>query len=180
MENENLRSSKLFRWVLVLGIIVVLNLLFNYSIHLFYPAPQYDKFCPESPVSKLQTETECVRGGGAWTETPPPAMVEGRTPTPTGYCDPHFACRQLFSDAEAVYNRNVFLILVVLGVAAVIAGWLVATAPVVSLGLALGGVLSFIVGAVRYWSEMQDYLRIILLALALAVLIWLGVKKLKK
>ncbi len=182
METKILKNFFWLKWAVILGLVVVLNLLFNYSIHLVYPALEYEKFCPESPVSKLQTEAECAGAGGAWTETPPPLVVDSYAPTPvpTGYCDPHFTCRRTFSNAEAIYNRNVFVVLVALGLAAIIIGFLTAAAPAVTIGLSLGGVLSLVIGAIRYWSDMQDYLRVIILALALAVLIWLGAKKLRE
>lgn len=177
-------SPRFLKWVLAIAILVVLNLFFNYSIHLVYPAPEWNDFCPDQQVNKLLTEAECVGTGGSWTETPPltPGVDIARpvpTQVQTGYCDPTFICRQAFEDANKLYNRNVFLILVVLGLASIIVSFWI-TAQAVSYGLSLGGVLSFIIGSMRYWSEMQDYLQVILLALALAVLIWLGVKKLKE
>ena len=51
---------------------------------------------------------------------------------------------------------------------------------VVSLGFSLGGVLALIIGAIRYWSNMQDVLRVVVLAVALAALVWIGIKKIKE
>ena len=113
-------TPKFLKWILTIAILVVLNLFFNYSIHLFYPSPEWNKFCPEQQVNKLLTEAECVNTGGAWTETPPlmPGVDITRpipTQVQTGYCDPTFACRQAYEDAQAPYNRNVFIVLVILG-----------------------------------------------------------------
>ena len=105
----------------------------------------------------------------------PPSVGE-----PTGWCDLNFTCNKDFTEANRLYNRNAFIILVILGVVSMIAGFISVAAPAVSIGLSLGGVLSFIIGSVRYWSDMDDYLRVIILALALAILIWLGVKKLRE
>ncbi|KKP98523.1 MAG: hypothetical protein US06_C0007G0001, partial [Parcubacteria group bacterium GW2011_GWC2_36_17] len=41
------------------------------------------------------------------------------------------------------------------------------------------GLISFLVGTVGYWSAIQDYLRFVILGIVLAVLIYIGYKKLK-
>jgi uncharacterized membrane protein len=38
-------------------------------------------------------------------------------------------------------------------------------------------VLTFIVASMRYWSLAEDWLHLVILALALGALIWLGIKK---
>jgi hypothetical protein len=50
----------------------------------------------------------------------------------------------------------------------------------VSLGFSFGGILSFIVGTVRYWSNMDERLRVVVLGIALAALVWVGIKKFKE
>ena len=66
----------------------------------------------------------------------------------------------------------------ILGVASLVAGIFI-SATSVSIGLSLGGVLSLIIGSIRYWSDMDDILRVIMLGVALLALIWVGIKKLK-
>jgi predicted membrane metal-binding protein len=78
-----------------------------------------------------------------------------------------------------VYNRNVFVTLVILGVLSLVAGFFIRKSASVSLGLSLGGVLALVVASVRYWSDMNDYLRVAVLAVALVILVILGIKKIK-
>jgi len=42
-----------------------------------------------------------------------------------------------------------------------------------------GGVLTIIYGTIAYWSELADWARFIILGITLAILIWIGYKKLK-
>ena len=49
----------------------------------------------------------------------------------------------------------------------------------VSSGIMGGGVLTIIYGTLRYWGEMSDIIRWILLGVVLALLIWIGYKKVK-
>ena len=184
--NEEINKRKHFnalKWILVIGIVVVLNLFFNFAIKLAYDAPERTEFCQEKQVQPLVEDSKaCVEIGGQWTEdrfARENIRAEKFAPdAPTGYCDRDFTCRKAYEDVRSVYNRNVFLLLTILGVASIVGGVFIA-ATSVSLGLSLGGVLSLVIGSMRYWSNMDDILRVVVLGVALVALIWLGMKKLK-
>ena len=172
-----MKNYNILKWTLVVAIVVVLNLFFNVTVSLFYGQPQYNDFCQTAPVQiEPQTAEECVAGGGQWNGLAPIKSISEPN-QPKGYCDLQFTCRQAFEDANTVYSRNVFVILVILGALSLIISFFVAGVSAVSLGLSLGGVLSLIIASMRYWSYMQEYWRFGVLAVALAALIWLGVKK---
>ncbi len=177
------RPSKVLKWLLITGIVILLNLFFAYAIKVIYPEPKFETFCPREQVTiEPKTQRECVEKSGGWTENnyPKPMPVGYNETVPAGYCDLNFTCQKNFTDALALYNRNVFIALIVLGVLSLASGFFLPGVAAVSLGLSLGGVLSLIVGSMRYWSDMNDYLRVIILGLALATLIALGVKKLRE
>ena len=177
-----MNTTIILKWALVAGIVVVLNLFFNYSIFLVYKAPQWEKFCPQEQVNIMPTtQEECVAKGGSWNvggEAVKPSIVS--QPERVTWCDVTFTCQKEFNEAQKLYNRNVFVSLVVLGAISLIVSFFISHLTAVSLGLSLGGVLSLIVGPVRYWNDMDDYLRVIVLGIALVALIWLGVKKIKE
>ena len=50
----------------------------------------------------------------------------------------------------------------------------------VSSGIMSGGILTIIYGTIRYWSDLPDYGRFIILGLTLIILIWLGYKRISK
>lgn len=187
-QTPNVNSSKtttIVKWAIIVAIIVVLNLFFNYAISLVYKQPAFEKFCPVELTSKTYTDKiMCTESGGQWTEnTYPVPMDESRVDNPVkiaGYCNATYSCNQKYTDAEGVYNRNVFIVLVILGILSLIFGTYMATfSSVVSLGFSLGGVISLLIGAIRYWSNMQDILRVVVLACALAALVWIGIRKIK-
>lgn len=181
------KTSPVLKWALILGLIIVLNLFFNFGIKAFYPAPNFQDFCPQKQVTLVPTSSAaCVSQGGSWTENGPqtkvaipPAPGASSVSAPTAYCDLNYTCSQNFQNTNSLYDRNVFIILVVLGLISLGLGFY-ATTGAVSLGLSLGGVLSFIIASIRYWSDMRSYLQFIILGLALAILIWLGLKKLSE
>ncbi len=192
-ENEQVqkekRTSSILKWGLILGIVIVTNLFFAYAINLLYPDPEYKDFCEEKQVRVIpETKDSCLEVGGQWTDD---AFIQKGVPRigevyvpiieteREGYCDPDYTCRQAYKDANDLYERNVFVMLAILGTILIIGSFFVATYEAVSLGLSLAGVLSLIIGTVRYWSAMDDYLRVIILGLALAALIYTGIKKFK-
>ena len=180
-----MRHINLKKLILVLSIIIVLNLFFNYGIKTFYPSLEYDKFCNPEIVSRTYSSKEsCESIGGMWTENydynkplPPQDISQ---PKIMGYCNPYFNCDKNYRLARDVYDRNVFIILIVLGTIAIVAGFIVNVSDAVSLGFSFGGLISLFVGTVRYWSSMNDYLRFLILGMVLVVLTVMGLKKFKE
>lgn len=143
-------KPKILKWALIIGIVIVLNLFFNYSISLFYKEPNYGAFCWPQPM---------------------------QVPSGNVFLDSHYArCQNDFQTAENIYNRNVFIALVILGVVSLVVGAFVANA-IVSLGLSWGGALSLLVASMRYWSTAGNIIKVLILAFALVALIWLAIKK---
>ena len=180
------RTNKVLKWLLIVGIVIVLNLFFVYGIKVFYNAPTFEDFCPVNQVTTApSTQAECLAQGGGWTNNAPaPVLPDGTfskvvIEQPAGYCDVNFTCQKDFTAASQVYDRNVFVALVILGVLSLVSGFFIKKSSAVSVGLSLGGVLALVVASVRYWSDMNDYLRFGILAIALVILIVLGVKKVK-
>lgn len=168
-------QSKILKWSVIIGIIIVLNLFFNYALSLVYKEPAYEVYCPNTAqVIEANTKDSCVNKGGQWNENTAyaPQKMEA-----SGYCDLQFTCRQAYDTARKAFDRNVFVVLVILGALSVLIGNFFKGNAVISSGLALGGVLSFIVASVRYWSSANDYVHIVILGIALAILFWIAMKK---
>lgn len=174
-------TNRIGRWSVILGIMIVLNLFFNYALSLVYKSPEFNNFCPtEQVVTVPDNQKACTDKGGQWTDNnyygkPVPAGVI----QPQGYCDLQYTCRQNFESAMKNYNKNVFIVLVVLGAATVFVGNFFAGNAVVTGGLSLAGVLSFLIASVRYWGSANDFVRVLILAIALGLLFWVAIKKFK-
>lgn len=170
------KKSAVIKWALILAIAIVSNLFVSYAVQVIYPEPEYQGFCPEKQVNKaIESEEACVTVGGQWNEN---VMSAGEPfPVPKGYCNEDFVCSQQYEDALALYNRNVFVIFVAVGVLLLIGSVFLSGSQASSLGLSFGGVLALLIGSVRYWSDMDDILRVLLLGVALGALLWLAWKK---
>ena len=180
------KQSKVLKWSLIIGIVIVINLFFNYSLSLVYKNPKFETFCPTEQVNKaVLNQNDCVSQGGQWNENnpnlgypTPVAQVKGET-VPTGYCNLQFTCQNNYDAAQRVYDRNVFITLVILGAICVAIGSFFSGNAVVSVALSLAGVLSFIIASMRYWSSADDLIKVIILAIALGILVSVAVKKFK-
>ncbi len=175
-------QPKVLKWSVIIGIIIVVNLFVNYSISLVYKSPKYEAYCPmEQVIEPVNTEAQCVDQGGQWN-----GNAYQNKPTlageivPAGYCDLQFTCRQNFDAANDIYNRNVFIALVLIGAIMVFFGNFFKGNEVIQNGLALGGVLSFIIASMRYWSSASDLIHVIILAIALCILFYVALKKFKR
>src|ERR1035437_3514428 len=127
-------KPKILKWALIIGIVIVLNLFFNYTVSLVYKQPDYNSFFPQQQVVETITnKDDCLKVGGQWYEgdsrynqngMPVPVSTVGNTkPVQNlGSCNPDFTKQQSFDNAQKVYDRNVFITLVILGVISVIIG----------------------------------------------------------
>jgi len=183
---DTIHRSKVLKWILAIAIVIVLNLFFTFAIRLGYKEPKWDSFCPEKQINTpIETRDKCVELGGQWNEYGTeyygkpirPELLP--TTAPKGYCNQQYTCEKDYQAANTLYNRNVFVVLIILGIISLGVDYVVGTSSAVSLGLSLGGILSLVIASIRYWSDMQDILRVVILGIALATLIWFGVKKFK-
>ena len=183
-------ENKYLKWAIILGIIIILNLFFVYTMKVVYKAPQWDNFCQkEQIIESVDTQEACLEKGGQWNENLREAIYDRGVSTENGfvpivekrggYCNLQFVCQNEFKDARENYEKNVFMTLIGLGVLSIVISFLIASEVIVSMGLSLGGVFSFVVASIRYWRYASEYLQVGILALALMVLIYLGIKKFK-
>ena len=174
-----MNTDKISRWSVVWGIVIVLNLFFNYALSLAYKAPEFNNFCKmEQVVTVPDTQKVCTDKGGQWTDNAYYSKpVQIGVNEPRGYCDLQFTCRQDYETATKTYDRNIFTALVILGALTVLAGTFFKSNAVISSGLSLAGVFSFIIASLRYWGSAGSLVRVVILAIALGILFWIAVKK---
>ncbi len=173
---KNPRPNLILKWSLVLGIVIVLNLFYNYSLSMIFSEPDYNTFCPQKQmVIAPENSEQCLATGGSWIEYPKPV----KSGEAIGYCDQSFSCNQKYQEVSKVYNKNLFVSLVVLGVVTFVLGLVFVNFEILSIAFSIGAVLDFIIASIRYWQYSDNLLKVFILGVALAVLIWVAVKKFK-
>lgn len=175
-----METKKLLKWTLAVALVIVVNLFFYYVIAMVYPEPQFDSYCT-SPVQNYVTAEACVTAGGQWTNsqlTPKEVTAAVQKGEPLGWCDAYYTCNKNYNADHSVYNRNVFIVLIALSLVVLGIGVFIPL-EVLSLGFSWSGIVSLIIASGRYWSDADNWMRVIILAVALALLIWFSVKRFK-
>lgn len=172
------KPSKFVHISIIIAIVIVINLFSNYAVSLIYKEPVYNAFVtPTQVVENITTKEKCISVGGQWSENVYPE-VKGQTKV-EGYCNAEYTKQLNYDAARASYEKKVFITLIIFGVLLlVLAGFM--SIQILSIAFAWGGVLSLIIASMRYWSSADTLFKVIILALALILLIWLAVKKFNK
>lgn len=176
----SMETKKLLKWTIAVALVIVTNLFFYYAIAMVYPEPKFEDYCKASPQNYVTAEA-CVEAGGQWSNnqfTPKQVTTAIQNNEPLGWCDAYYTCNQEYSDVHSIYNRNVFIILIALSLVVLGLGIFIPV-EVLSLGFSWTGIVSLIIASGRYWSDADNWMRVIILAVALVVLIWFAIKKLK-
>jgi hypothetical protein len=175
------QPKNLLKWAVSIALVIVINLFFHYVIELVYPEPKFESFCPVT--TEIYTTAEmCVGAGGQWTNnqfTPQEITKAVKDGQSLGWCDANFTCNNNYQSAHSIYNRNAFVVLVILSIVVLGLGVFLPI-EVLSLGFSWAGVVSLIVATFKYWSDANNIMRVIILIIAIAMLIWLAVKKLRE
>lgn len=174
------KQSSFMKVSIIVAIVIVMNMFFNYAVSLVYMEPIMDDYIkPTQVLETISTKEKCISVGGQWSENAyPDPSLKGKTQI-EGYCNENYTKQLDYDNARKIYEKKVFITLIILGVVSLIsAGFL--TISILSISFAWGGVLSLIIASMRYWSQADNLAKVLILAIALGVLIWLAVKKFNK
>jgi hypothetical protein len=163
----------------ILGIAIALILVFfvAYAIQSIYPGPEYGDFCGRDlPPTPVEDQEACESYGGGWNSEVRSHSTEKNVID--GWCNLEFTCGNEYEALRESYERNVFFVNVGLGVIIILFSFFISVGSV-STGLMGGGVILIVYGTIRYWGSLSDWLRTLMLGATLAVMIWIGYKKLK-
>jgi hypothetical protein len=164
------------KFIVSVAIAIIFALFVGYGIEVFDPSPDREDFCPER-LYQIDNEEECLAADGEWSDgkgIPRPVEVE-----PAGFCDQGKKCYDDFNSLRTKHDKVVFIVAIIVGLLAVVAG-ITLKKDAISTGILSGGVLVILYGTIRYWRHANDILKFILLGIALAVLIYLAYMKLDK
>ncbi len=176
---ENKQKNKFVHVALIVGLVIVINLFINYALSFIYKQPTYDAYMTRPQVVEVyNTKEDCIAVGGQWTESPSYEMKPGQPSELTykGYCNADYTKSLQYDQERKAYDLNVFITLMVLGILMMIFGIMYSHA-ILSPALTWAGVLSYIIASMRYWTTASSGVKVIILGLALAALIWVALKK---
>jgi len=159
--------NKIKNLLIGIAIAIILPMFLIYGMDTFYPRPEYQDYCGEYgraiPFVQNETPVSCAEEGGRWINK---------------YCDYDYACRSEYESLMEDHGMISFIVLILLGLAAVIGGVFIKVLSASS-GLMAGGIITVIFSSMAFWRYVQGYLRIIFLGMVLAVLFTIAYKKSK-
>lgn len=172
------RPSKFVRWAFVLGIVILLNTFFTVVASLALPMPQYSNYClvqtgtSGPPATPLTNAATCDAQGGMWTEYA--ALIPSGSTNPSGYCDLQAKCTKPYQAALSQHTLYTFVLIIALGILSLIAGLMPTGSSIISSGLSYGGILALIVGSTSYWGVAGNWVRLLIAAGGLIVLLYVS------
>lgn len=196
-------GQKVKNVILSIAIALIFAFFVAYSIELVYPSPRHDDYCDFRHDIGLRqnTQEECIESGGEWQDFSKldqsyefrcteqqnfRDIAENetilrctRTLSSEGYCSPSQECYALFNVAQERHDRIYFIIALIIGITVFTVSSIMGLVSV-SAGLMVGSILTMLVATMRYWRHSNEVLRVAILGIVLAILIWLGYKKLNK
>ena len=171
--------------ILSIAIAIVFMLFGVYAINLIYKQPQYNDFCgtgefyPKVIRGPVPAET-CINQ--TLTDREQQCYANGSTIIKQKFddrgCVIDFECSGCNKDFDAeskTWRRGTFVAAVIVGVVGLAVGALLFSIEAIGAGLMGGGAFLIFVNAVRAWEELSDGIRVIILALALVALIYIGI-----
>jgi hypothetical protein len=169
-----MKENKILKWALILSIVIVANLFFNYTLSLVLNSPDRDVFCPFEKTSQIiESKEQCEQNNGIWN----PGQSIEKSIKPLGYCDLYSKCNNQFEEANKAYEQKVFVALVVIGVLVLAISFFMKSNTVLVSSFALTAVLDLVIASMRYWRYSDELLKVVILFIALAALIYLAIKK---
>ena len=120
-------------------------------------------------------QASCEQQGGDWVFEEIRCIT---APCPQGYCDFYKKCQDEYETARDKYRLTVFIISVIVGIITLSLG-IILGLPSVSSGLMVGGTFLTFYGTAVYWTNLNNWLRALIMGIVLIILIWLGYKKLQ-
>jgi len=175
------------RIAMVIAIVVLLPLFVGLFTDAVYDEPKYEDYCNNSyyeyskpmiatPVNctdvySSQESQQCYNDKGT-----PDYTYDSTGCQQFKSCN---YCSRDFNDAQQKYNRNIFFILLPLGLIIVIIGIYFAV-DYLGAGLMFAGLIVMFYATFRYFSDMSKMLRAIVILVELLVIMWIGYQKIER
>ena len=169
---------------MILAITVLLPLFVGLFTDAVYQQPKYENFCNSSynsyPVKAIPiTPTNCTMNYGPEQDKCNSAGGQPEYNYTDEGCQIYSSCNYCskdFNDATQRYNRNIFFILLPIGLIVVILG-LYLLIDYLGAGLMFAGLIIMFYATFRYFSDMSKILRALVILVELLVIMWIGYKK---
>jgi hypothetical protein len=173
---------------LAIGIAIIFAVFVSYGLHVIYEPPKdysygsndcYKTYNCQQQISDCQKQYNYSDTGYQDCYSSVTQSTQYKT------CQELYTkCNEEFQKKtpQYIHSRNSFYILLVIGIITIIAGILLTSLEGIGSGLMGGGILVVLWSLIytrQYWFTLNKYIKLIALGIVLAILIYLGYKKLE-
>jgi hypothetical protein len=175
--------------VLGIGIVIVFMFLLHNGIHAFYSNPEYEQYCNSSLFRMSYPEKMPYTYGTNCTYSKELRDAEQTCYDNKGQpiyeyddngCQTRVKecnyCQTEYDNAREKYQKNVFIIAIILGIITLIVGYARLSIEPVGSALMASGIGAIMYGTIQNWNNLDNLGRFILLFIAFVILIWIAVK----
>jgi hypothetical protein len=167
-----MQNSSTVKWFIIIAIVVITNMLLNYSMSIVFDKPDFESVCQaEELLQEYDNENTCTEKGGVW-ETQFIEELEAEI----SYCNFYEKCESEFEFILADYEQRVFLVLTGIGVAILVMAMFIKI-PTLSIAFSLTAFVDFAFATVRYWEYSDELVRVGILFVTLLVLIFIAITR---
>ncbi|PIZ50821.1 hypothetical protein COY27_05890 [Candidatus Woesearchaeota archaeon CG_4_10_14_0_2_um_filter_33_13] len=160
--------------LITIAIAVIFALFIGYGIEVFHDSPNVDDFCNPN-LYDIKNQSSCEQNNGTWQKY---QQLEPKIEGQEGFCQTPEKCYRDYDLIQSGHDKIVFIACIIIGLIAIVAGILLRK-EIIGTGFLSGGILVILYGTLRYWRYADEVLKFVLLGIVLAVLIWIGYKKIK-
>ncbi|HPD81878.1 MAG TPA: hypothetical protein PK357_02150 [Candidatus Pacearchaeota archaeon] len=148
---------------ILLGIaIAIIFLMFCvFGMKLIYDAPKYEDYCDYNKITPVTYDKINLNDS----ELQEQAQAQQ---------EEYEKCSKLYDEANKNYSKNMFIISLIFGVLLIAGCTIFIEISSISGGLMFGSLMFIIYGTGRYWDYMDDFMRFIIVGIALGILIYVA------
>ena len=175
---------------LTVGVAVLFTLFIVFLIDAIYEVPKYENYCSQSYYPPQPMNVGIINCTSTYNETLTTkcykekgevrSKVDANGCETESYCD---YCSKSLNEDMNKYNKNIFYISALVGIIAILVGlYLPKTIDAIASGFIFGGILILLQGTIRVFafSELNKFVKVIILGIELILLVYLGYKQLKE
>ena len=170
---------------MVIGVTVLLPLFLGLFIDAVYQTPMYNNYCndtmysyPAQPVKAAPTNCTYDSAQDSTCYSDQGIVRYKYDSNGCQIFDKCDFCSKSFNTAEQIYNRNIFFILMPIGLIIVVLG-IYLVVDYLGAGLMFAGLITMFYATFRYFSDMSKLLRALVVLIELLIIMWIGYKKIE-
>lgn len=167
-----MKQSGFVKWLIVVAIIVIANMLLNYLVSTIFDKPIIENICSkETLANDILDKQTCSEKKGVWEK-----VVIEELDTDISYCNLYHVCQSKFDKERSEFETRSFFVLVGFGLIILIMSFLIKI-PTLSIAFGLTSFVDFTFASIRYWEYSTDLMKVGILFVSLLILILIAITR---